>query len=93
MVHRPIQNIDPFDYGGLQIRELTPAGLDSVSVAEIEVAPGAHHPRARSTKCDKIYICARGTVSFWVEGQVEEPTIQLANRGLLFIDRQIGACC
>ena len=56
MVHLPIQNIDPFDFQGLQIRELTPAGLESVSVAEIEVARGAYHPWARSTKCDKIYI-------------------------------------
>lgn len=81
MVHVPYQSVEPFDFKGLQIHELTPGGLGSISVAEIEVAPGAHHPTARSTKCDKIYICSEGTISFHVEGKA----IQLTTRDLLFI--------
>lgn len=56
--------INPFDFEGLNIRELTPPDLDFSSVAEIEIPPGHGHRQARSSKCAKIYICTRGVVSF-----------------------------
>ena len=55
----------PFDFDGLQIRELTPEGLQEASVAEVEVAPGVSHKLARSTKSDKLYVCIAGSVTFW----------------------------
>ena len=43
-------SVIPFDFAGLQIRDLTSNSLPSASVAQIEVAPGAAHPKAKSTK-------------------------------------------
>lgn len=75
------QDVSPFDFDGLKIRELTPGGLSEASIAEIEVAPNCSHRRARSSKSDKIYFCLDGAVSFWVEGR----DVALGNRDLLLI--------
>ncbi len=77
------KDINPFDFGGLKIRELTPRELSEASIAEIEVAPGCSHPRARSKKSDKIYFCLQGTVSFRIEGQ----DVTLVNQDLLLIPK------
>ncbi len=77
------KDINPFDFGGLKIRELTPSDLSEASIAEIEVAPGCSHPRARSIKSDKIYYCLQGAVSFRVEGQ----DVSLQNQDLLLIPK------
>ena len=57
MTHVRYNAVVSFDFQGLQIRELTPAQLQSASVAEIEVAPGAKHETARSMHSDKLYLC------------------------------------
>ncbi len=75
------QGVNPFDFDGLKIRELTPGGLSEASIAEIEVAPNCSHRRARSSKSDKIYFCLEGAVSFWLEGR----DVALGNRDLLLI--------
>ena len=77
------KNVKPFDFGGLKIRELTPGDLSGASIAEIAVAPGCSHQRARSNKSDKIYFCLQGAVSFRVEGQA----VVLDNRDLLLIPK------
>jgi mannose-6-phosphate isomerase-like protein (cupin superfamily) len=69
MKHIVSDSVVPFDFMGLLIRELTPHELKTASIAEIEVAPSARHERARSTKCDKLYICMQGEVSFRVGTQ------------------------
>ena len=61
--------IVPFSFYDLVIRELSPEGYETLSVAEVRVLPGAAHPKARSTKSDKLYICIEGTVSFEVNGE------------------------
>jgi mannose-6-phosphate isomerase-like protein (cupin superfamily) len=76
-------NIQPFDWRGLQIRELTPEKLASISIAEIEIAPGKTHPVTRSTKSDKVYMCIDGSVSF----QVNDNIINLKPRDLLLIQK------
>jgi SAM-dependent methyltransferase/ribosomal protein S18 acetylase RimI-like enzyme/mannose-6-phosphate isomerase-like protein (cupin superfamily) len=81
MTHVSYSAIVPFDFQGLQIRELTPAQLQSVSVAEIEVAPGAKHETARSTRSDKLYVCIEGKLSF----RVEDEPVSLEPRDLLLI--------
>ena len=43
-------SVIPFDFAGLQIRDLTSNSLPSASVAQIEAAPGAVYPKAKSTK-------------------------------------------
>ncbi len=75
------QDVNPFDFDGLKIRELTPRGSSEASVAEIEVAPACSHQRARSSKSDKIYFCLDGAVSFWVEGR----DVALGSKDLLLI--------
>jgi mannose-6-phosphate isomerase-like protein (cupin superfamily) len=75
------KDVLPFDFAGLQIRELTPQELLSASVAEIEVVPGVKHERARSRRSDKLYICIEGEVSF----RVENESVSLTPRDLLLI--------
>ena len=61
--------IAPFSFYDLVIRELSPEGYETLSLAEVRVPPGAAHPNARSTKSDKLYICIEGTVSFELNGE------------------------
>ena len=68
MNHSRLQNVTPFDFSGLQIRDPALESLTSGSVAHIEVAPGASHPKAKSTKSDKLYICIDGSLAFTVDG-------------------------
>ncbi len=77
------KDVEPFDFGGLKIRELTPSELFEASIAEIEVAPGCSHKRARSNRSAKIYFCLQGAVSFRVEGQ----DVALENQDLLLIPK------
>ncbi len=83
MSHILYSNVTPFDFMGLQIRELTPDGLVSASVAEVEIAPGVQHETARSIRSDKLYVCIEGGISF----RVEERDIKLEPRDLLLIRR------
>ena len=80
-MHVAYKSVVPFDFKGLQIRELTPEDLPSASFAEIEVAPGIKHDRARSTKCDKMYLCLEGRPLF----RVESGEVRLGPRDLLLI--------
>jgi mannose-6-phosphate isomerase-like protein (cupin superfamily) len=83
MSHKVYRNVVPFDYKGLQIRELTPEDMQGASIAEIEAAAGVSHPTARSSKCDKLYVCIEGAVSFQVEGK----QVALVPRDVLFIPK------
>ncbi len=83
MSHVMYRSIVPFDFYGLQIRELTPDSLKTASVAEIEIVPGAKHDTARSIKSDKIYICTEGKVRFIVD---KKPVV-LKPTDLLFIEK------
>lgn len=74
--------VKPFDFHGLTIRELTPASLHPLSIAEIEVAPGVRHPLARSSQCEKVYHCTEGSVHFQVEGN----SVRLKRGDVLHID-------
>jgi mannose-6-phosphate isomerase-like protein (cupin superfamily) len=61
-------NREPFDFGGLAIRDDT-AGRDlRTSWARIDVPPRAGHPEAWSTRSDKLYCVVEGTVRVRVEG-------------------------
>ncbi len=60
-------NALPFDFDGLSIRELTPASLQTASIATIDVPVGARHRTARSSRSDKVYVCLEGLVSFVVQ--------------------------
>ena len=73
----------PFDFDGLCIRELTPAELQSASVAAIDVPPGAGHRRARSSKCDKLYVCIQGLIS----STIQDREITLQPKDTLYVPK------
>ena len=76
-------DVTPLPLGGLRIRDLTAQVPASASVASIEVAPGAAHDVAKSTKSDKFYVCITGAVVF----QVGERRVELTPYDLLVVER------
>ena len=78
MNHSRLQDVAPFDFMGLLIRDPVLDSTSSASVALIEVAPGVSHPQAKSTKSEKLYICIEGSLVFVVDGnRVEVEPIDL----------------
>jgi mannose-6-phosphate isomerase-like protein (cupin superfamily) len=69
MTHTRYTAVTPFQFESLLVRELTPDGLSSASIAEITVPSGTGHRRARSAKCDKLYACLTGEILFWLDGR------------------------
>lgn len=61
-------DVDQFDFGGLLISDFTAGSGLSASVAQVVVPPGAAHPKAKSLKSDKYYLCNSGSVDFICEG-------------------------
>jgi mannose-6-phosphate isomerase-like protein (cupin superfamily) len=61
------ETIQPFDFGGLTIFDLTAALNTRSSLARIQVPPHACHPRAWSVECDKYYYVISGQLQFMLE--------------------------
>lgn len=59
----------PFAFGNLEIRDVTPSGLNRVKLAQIEVPIGADNPPFAAAGADKVYVCMRGEVEFVIEGE------------------------
>ena len=57
----------PFEFGDLQLRELTPDVFDTASFAEVVVPIGADRERRVSDKDHRIYICFAGEIEFTVD--------------------------
>lgn len=57
----------PFEFGDLQLRELTPDVFDMASFAEIVVPIGADREPRVSEKDHRIYICFGGEIEFTVD--------------------------
>ena len=81
MKHFKRDESEQFDFGGLLITDLTAGASLSASVAQIEVPQGATHPRAKSTRSDKYYLCTSGSVAF----TSEEHQVRLTSPELLVI--------
>lgn len=84
----------PLDFMGLLIRDPAPDSLRSASVAHIEVAFGVSHPRARSTRSDKLYICIDGSLIFMVDGnrvEVEPIDLLVVHKNEWFEYKNVGA--
>ncbi len=81
--HARYSCVTPFSFYDLTIRELSPTGYERLSVAEVRVPPGATHPKARSTKSDKLYVCIEGTITFQLNGE----SLQLPSLDVLLIPR------
>jgi len=62
-------DVQPFDFDGIAIRDYTADGRLSSSFAEILVPPGATHARAWSQRSDKYYYVVRGRLWFEVDGE------------------------
>ncbi len=58
-----------FEFGDLQIRELTPDVFDAASFAEIVVPVGADREPRVSAKEHRMYICFVGEVEFTVNDE------------------------
>jgi mannose-6-phosphate isomerase-like protein (cupin superfamily) len=84
MWHLDSRAVAPFDFSGLEIRDLT-AGLRaaSASAAHIRVPPGAEHAPARSHRCDKYYLGLVGSVDF----RVGDDAVTLYPHAVLFIEK------
>ena len=76
-----LQDLIPFDFMGLQIRDCSMEPLTSASVALISVPPAVSHAKAKSTKSDKLYVCLSGHLSFITE----QDRIEMEPSGLLVI--------
>ncbi|MDB5579621.1 MAG: hypothetical protein JWR80_4797 [Bradyrhizobium sp.] len=83
MAHIRYDATTPFQFESLHIREMTPDDLSSASVAEISVPSGARHSRARSTKCDKLYVCLTGEIVF----RLDSGEVRLSPNDVLSIRR------
>ena len=59
----------PFEFGDLQLRELTPDVFDIASFAEIVIPIGADRERRKSEKDHRIYICFAGEIEFSVDSE------------------------
>jgi len=71
----------PFEFGDLQLRELTPDIFDAASFAEIVVPIGADREPRMSEKEHRMYICFAGEVAF----SVDETTLRLTPGDVLHI--------
>ena len=63
--------VDAFGFGDLTIRDYTDGQQGGSSLAVVAVPPGASHPLAYSTRCEKYYFVLDGEVAFTVGGQTE----------------------
>jgi mannose-6-phosphate isomerase-like protein (cupin superfamily) len=61
--------MSPVDFDGLRIFDYTAGQSLEVSVATVEVAPGARHAEAWSRRSDKYYVVGSGQIRFVLEGE------------------------
>lgn len=66
--YRPHEQLEPFDFGGLEIRDFGPGEAGSASVALVRVPAGGSHPRARSARSEKYYLGLEGVLRFDIGG-------------------------
>lgn len=83
MLYVKTREATPYQFEGLEVRELITGLLPAASVAHVEVQPGAAHGASKSTKNDKLYICISGAPTFEVDGN----RIDLVPLDLLVVQR------
>lgn len=71
----------PFEFGDLQLRELTPDVFDVASFAEVVVPIGVDREPRISEKDHRVYICFAGEVQF----TVDEATFRMTPGDVLHI--------
>jgi len=73
----------PFEFGDIELRELTPDAFDLASFAEVIVPIGVERPSRVSIKDHRIYLCLQGDLEFTVEDAV----IHLTKGDVLHVDK------
>ena len=73
----------PFAFGDIELRELTPDAFPVASFAEVVLPIGIERPARENTKDHRIYICFRGDIEF----TVGDETFRMATGDVLHIDK------
>lgn len=60
--------IAPFEFAEFVLREMTPAGVEDFSIAEITVPIGADRPDRLNELKHRIYSCRAGEIEFRIDG-------------------------
>lgn len=60
---------EPFPFGTLGVRDMTPATFTRLSMAVVEVPIGAEHPPFAEQRKEKIYVGLKGEVQFTCQGE------------------------
>ncbi len=66
---KPYEDIAPFPFGTLTVRDMTPETFTRLSMAVVEVPIGAEHPPFAEQRKEKIYVGLQGEVQFTCEGE------------------------
>lgn len=61
--------VEPFEFADITLRELTPKAFDLGSIAEVTVPMGAVRPARVNRKTHRIYHCLQGEIEFTVDGR------------------------
>ncbi|MGI9586025.1 MAG: cupin domain-containing protein [Acidimicrobiia bacterium] len=76
-------DIAPFEYGDIQLREMTPSVFDLASFAEVVLPIGVERSERKSEKDHRMYVCLQGEIEF----TVEDETLRLGVGDVLHIDK------
>ena len=66
---RTYDGVEPFPFGNLTVRDMTPETFTRLSMAVVEVPIGAEHPPFAEQRKEKIYVGLQGEVQFTCEGE------------------------
>jgi quercetin dioxygenase-like cupin family protein len=73
----------PFAFGDIELRELTPEAFSVASFAEVVLPIGVERPSRENAKDHRIYLCFRGEIEF----TVDDATMRLSQGDVLHIDK------
>lgn len=63
------QDVAPYQFADLWLRELSPDAMQAGSIAEVTLPIGVQRPSRRSQKVDRVYVGLSGEVQFTVDGE------------------------
>lgn len=61
--------VTPYQFADLWLRELSPDSMQAGSMAEITIPIGVERPSRHSQKVDRVYVGLAGVVEFTVDGE------------------------
>lgn len=61
------QDVAPYQFADLWLRELSPEAMQAGSIAEVALPIGVQRPSRRSKKVDRVYVGLAGEVHFTVD--------------------------